>query len=152
MLHWSWVNISYCCVDEIYCRFTINRLSCQTTGWLFLDIFCMQCVLKLKKKIRRQKFKDSFLYLLTLKHICSVCYCWLASNAVAYLGSGGLNGRLWGCLFWRGYFDVPEWLQAPLGHIIKFSTLPFSFSFIPTPDSHACFIGCNWGRFLSVGR
>ena len=32
------VNISYCCVDEIYCRFAINRLSYHTTGWL-LDMY-----------------------------------------------------------------------------------------------------------------
>jgi len=37
MLYWKLSKYIICCVDEIYCRLTINRLSYHTMGWLLID-------------------------------------------------------------------------------------------------------------------
>jgi len=49
MLYWSKYVYRIVVLTEIYCRFTINRLSYHTTGWHLLDGKCMfawNCVIE----------------------------------------------------------------------------------------------------------
>jgi hypothetical protein len=97
---WKFLNVFMSRLWRAGCTvYLLECAACRTQPEIWLDVWW--------------NVKHSFLYLTTLNHVCSECFFWLASVAVTWFGNEGLDCGLWGCLFWRGYFDDLEWLQAP---------------------------------------